>query len=146
MRIVSILYRLSLALWFGGAALFTFVLTPAIFSGYDRDTAGAIVGVLFPGYFRWGLICGAIALICLWLMKEKRKKAAAIILALMLSATAFQAFYIEPKAADLKTQIPSFVTTPVDDPLRQEFRRLHAVSSFANLGVIAGGALLLIML
>ena len=65
MQIVSVVYRLAVAFWVGGVAIFTFVLTPIIFKAYSRDTAGQIVGVLFPAYFRWGLACGAVALISL---------------------------------------------------------------------------------
>ncbi len=62
MQIPTILYRLAIACWIGGASLFTFVLTPIIFKSFDRDMAGRIVGALFPGYFKWGLLCGVIAL------------------------------------------------------------------------------------
>ena len=56
MQITAFLYRLAIACWVGGASLFTFVLTPTIFKSYNRDIAGGIVGVLFPGYFKWGLV------------------------------------------------------------------------------------------
>jgi hypothetical protein len=49
---LSASYRLVLAFWVGGAALFTFALTPTLFKGLDRDMVGNIVGLLFPGYFR----------------------------------------------------------------------------------------------
>jgi len=145
-KFLSVAYRLAIAFWVGGAALFTFVLTPALFGSYNRDQAGAIVGVLFPGYFLWGLLCGAIALACLPVAKSHRRQTSTILLVAMLIATSIQAFYIEPRAAALKKEIPSFVTTPVDDPLRQEFRKLHAVSAAANLGVIGGGVALLVLL
>ncbi|NTW65040.1 MAG: DUF4149 domain-containing protein, partial [Nitrospirae bacterium] len=45
------LETLTRALWTGGMALFTFIVTPAIFRSYGRDQAGEIVGRLFPGYF-----------------------------------------------------------------------------------------------
>lgn len=146
MKYLPIVYRLAVAFWVGGAALFTFLLTPALFTSYDRDQAGAIVGVLFPGYFRWGLACGAVALACLLLAEGLRRKAPVILLVAMLLAVAGQTFVIEPRAAALKKGIPSFVTTPADDPLRQQFRTLHGISSAANLGVIGGGVALLILL
>ncbi len=146
MKYLPVLYRLALALWFGGAALFTFVLTPLIFKGYDRDAAGAIIGVIIPGYFYWGMACGAASLLFLAFSKAKRKIPAMIILAAMLSAVSYQALFIEPKAAQLKKEIPSFVTTPPEDPKRQEFKKLHGLSMGLNLGVIGGGGLLLILL
>ena len=63
MYLLTICYNLAVSCWLGGATLFTFLLTPMLFAGYSRDLAGNIVGLLFPGYFRWGLACGAVALL-----------------------------------------------------------------------------------
>ncbi|HTP66796.1 MAG TPA: DUF4149 domain-containing protein [Geobacteraceae bacterium] len=146
MQIISIIYRLAIAFWVGGVAIFTFILTPAIFKANDRDAAGRIVGILFPGYFRWGLACGAVALAAMLILREKNANLSLITIIVMLSLTLFQAFYIEPRAAALKREIPSFVTTPRDNPLRREFSRLHAVSAVCNLTVFAGGVVLIILL
>jgi hypothetical protein len=127
-------------------ALFTFVLTPIIFKVNDRDTAGRIVGTLFPAFFRWGLACGALALICLLFVRGKNFTPALILLVVMLVLTSFQAFYIEPRAALLKKDIPSFVTTSPDHPLRREFSRLHGVSAVCNLSVFACGVALVVLI
>ncbi len=145
MQLATIIYQLAIACWLGGASLFTFVLTPIIFKAYSRDIAGGIVGVLFPGYFRWGLACGAIALICLLLTKGRRAFASGILLVVMLTIATVQTFIIEPKAAALKKEIPSFTTTPPDHPLRVQFRKLHGISAVANLTVIGAGACLVIL-
>jgi len=146
MTVIAVLYRLALTFWVGGVALFTFVLTPILFKTQPRDLAGEIVGVLFPGYFIWGLACGAVALFCLLLQRGRFFVPALVLLILMLSATAFQFFYIEPKAAALKQQIGSFETTSKGHPLRQEFSRLHAVSAVCNLAIFAGGVALIVLL
>jgi hypothetical protein len=144
-KIASALYRLAVAGWLGGAALFTFVLTPILFSSLNRDQAGTIVGYLFPGYFRWGLACGVLALIALALGKLPRKRLALSLLIAMLLITTVQALVIEPKAAALKREIPSFETTPADHPLRMKFRKLHGVSAAGNLAVIGGGVGLVLL-
>ena len=146
MQIVAAIYRLAVSFWVGGVAIFTFVLTPIIFRSYDRDAAGRIVGFLFPAYFRWGLACGLVGLVCLLAMRGRNFVAALVIILVMLSLSAFGAFYIEPRAAELKRQIPSFVTTPKDHPLRREFSRLHAVSAVCNLAVFGGGVVLVVLL
>jgi hypothetical protein len=146
MQAVNVIYRLAISLWLGGAALFTFVLTPILFRSESRDVAGRIVGLFFPGYFRWGLACGVVALICRIIISGKSNYLAAAIIAAMLLLSSFQAFYIEPKAAELKRQIVSFETTSKDDPLRREFAKLHGVSAVCNLSVIAGGVVLVILL
>ncbi|RII26813.1 MAG: DUF4149 domain-containing protein [Geobacter sp.] len=146
MQIIPVIYRLAVALWVGGVAIFTFVLTPILFKTQPRDLAGMIVGVLFPGYFRWGLACGSVALATLLLMRGKNFTVALALIVLMLAATAFQAFYIEPRAVEIKKEIPSFETTPKDHPKRQEFARLHGISAVCNLVVFGGGVVLVVLL
>jgi len=146
MQILSIINRLAITFWLGGSAMFTFVLTPIIFKVNDRDTAGRIVGTLFPGYFKWGLACGAVSLVSMLLLRGKNVVPILLILTLMLTLTAIQSFFIEPRAAALKKEIPSFVTTLKEDPLRREFSRLHGISAVCNLSVIAGGVVIIILL
>lgn len=142
MQILSIIYRIAIAFWAGGVAIFTFVLTPIIFKSYDRDMAGRIVGALFPAYFRWGLACGLVGLATLLVLRGRNFIPSLVIILVMLSLSAFGAFYIEPKAAALKREIPSFVTTPKDHPLRREFAKLHGISAACNLTVFVGGVAL----
>jgi Domain of unknown function (DUF4149) len=146
MQIFSIIYSLAIAFWLGGMTIFTFVLTPIIFKSYGRDMAGQIVGVLFPAYFRWGLGCGLVGLLTLLVVRGRNFIPALIVIIVMLALTSFGSFYIEPKAAALKKEIPSFETTPKDHPLRQEFARLHGISAVANLMVIGGGVALVVLL
>ena len=145
MNPLTILYNLAVSCWLGGAALFTFLLTPKLFAAYPRDLAGNIVGLLFPGYFRWGLACGAVALLCQLVNRGRFAVASLLIIATMLILTSVQAFIIEPRAAELKQSIPSFETTSKDDPLRVQFRTLHGLSMAANLAVIVGGVILVVL-
>jgi hypothetical protein len=145
MHVFDILYRLAISLWAGGNAIFTLMLTPILFKTESRDVAGRIVGNLFPGYFRWGLACGIVALICRFSGRGLDLKLPVIVLAVMLAVTSFQAFYVEPKAAELKRRIGSFESTSKDDPLRKQFSRLHGVSAVCNLTVLAGGVLLVVL-
>ena len=145
MQIVTVIYRLAVSLWLGGAALFTFVLTPMLFRSESRDTAARIVGLFFPGYFRWGLACGAVALICRIVLSGKSNLTAAIVIFVMLTLTSIQAFYIEPRAAAIKEEIVSFETTSKDHPKRREFSKLHGISAACNLTVIVGGVVLVVL-
>jgi uncharacterized membrane protein len=145
MNIVTIIYRLAVSLWLGGAALFTFVLTPMLFRSESRDVAARIVGLFFPGYFRWGVACGVTALVCRIIISGRGLVPAALILAIMLTLSSFQAFYVEPRAAALKREIVSFETTSKDHPLRRQFAKLHGVSAVCNLSVIVGGVALVVL-
>ena len=145
MQYVDVIYRLAISLWAGGNALFTLMLTPILFRTESRDVAGRIVGNLFPGYFRWGMVCGVIALVCRLIGRGGDSKLPVILLLAMLVLTSFQAYYVEPRAAELKRQIGSFETTGKNHPLRQKFSKLHAVSAVCNLSVLAGGVLLVVL-
>lgn len=145
MKYIDMLYQLTIALWVGGNAIFTLMLTPILFKTESRDTAARIVGNLFPGYFRWGLACGVIALVCRLVGRGVDLKLQMILLIIMLAVTSFQAFYLEPRVAELKRQIGSFESTSKEDPLRKEFSKLHAVSAVSNLTVLTGGVLLVVL-
>ncbi len=145
MQYIDMLYRLVVSLWAGGNAIFTLMLTPILFKTENRDVAARIVGNLFPGYFRWGLACGVIALICRVAGRGLDFKLPVIVLVVMLAMVSFQAFYVEPHAAELKRQIGSFESTSKDHPLRKEFSKLHGVSAVCNLTVLVGGIVLVVL-
>jgi len=145
MQYLETIYRLAVSLWAGGNAIFTLMLTPILFKTESRDVAGRIVGNLFPGYFRWGLACGVIALVCRLSGRGLDAKLPVIVLVAMLAVSSFQAFYVEPRAAELKRQIGSFETTSKDHPQRKAFAKLHGVSAVCNLTVLAGGVLLVVL-
>lgn len=145
MPYLDTLYRLAISLWAGGNAIFTLLLTPILFKTESRDVAGRIVGSLFPGYFRWSLACGVAALICSLAGHGLERKLPLTVLVVMMALTSFQAFYVEPRAAELKRQIGSFETTTKEHPLRKEFSKLHGISATCNLTVLAGGVLLVVL-
>jgi len=140
---------LVLALWVGGGALYTFVLTPAIFAAYPRNTAGEIVGTLMPHYFRVQFAAAAVVallLIALWRAWPGRRRA--LCLALVLGALAVQGFVqwrLYPQILEVKSRVASFESAP-DAPERRRFRRLHGVSMVLNLLVLADGTVLLALM
>jgi uncharacterized membrane protein len=140
------LYLLALALWVGGGALYTFVLTPTIFAAYPRNTAGEIVGAMMPRYFMFQL--GAVALAALMALALWRSRSGwrrALCLALVLGALATQSFVVwrlYPQILEIKSRVASFESAP-DSPERSRFRALHGTSMLLNLLVLADGAALL---
>ncbi len=144
---VAFLYLAVLSLWVGGMAIFTFVVTPAIFRSYGRDQAGEIVGKLFPGYFLYLLVLSGLALLFFLLQRFDRGSAFHwISLALLLAALVvnlYVSFRLHPQAVRIKQQVVSFERESADSPARKEFRRLHAVSAVLNLFVLLDGATLL---
>jgi uncharacterized membrane protein len=143
------LYLLSLALWTGGMALFTFIVTPAIFRSYGRDMAGQIVGTLFPGYFAYNLAISAAALVLFFLAAQGRAtllyRLSLFLLTAAIIANAYISYRLYPAAQQVKQQVSSFEREAPDSPLRKQFRRLHGVSAILNLLLLADGTALLII-
>ncbi len=144
---VLYLYELVLALWVGGVVIFTFVVTPRIFSHYDRDMAGDIVGTLFPVYFPYNLLLSMLTVALLFFMwKWGATHAQRISLVLAIIAVGINLFVmlkLHPDILEIKRQVASFITTPEDAPTRAAFRRLHAVSAILNLLLLGLGAALM---
>jgi len=141
------LYNLVLALWVGGIAIFTFIVTPAIFQSYGRDMAGEIVGKLFPGYFLYNLILAAGGLALFFMVADHHvKKAYWVSLLLLVCAliiNAFIVFKLHPETIKAKQAIASFERVSPDSPERIHFARLHGVSAVLNLVLLAEGVTLL---
>jgi len=140
-------YTLTLALWTGGMALFTFIVTPAIFRSYGRDQAGEIVGRLFPGYFLYLLALSALVLVLFFLLgadqTSRSFRASLFLLVVAVIINAYVLFSLHPKAVQIKQQVVSFEKAAPDSPARREFRKLHGISAVLNLVLLADGIALL---
>lgn len=142
----NFVHLLALALWVGGGALYTFVLTPVIFSAYPRNTAGDIVGTMMPHYFTFQFAAAAtVALVSIALWRAWPGRRRSLCLALVLGALAVQAFVqwrLYPQILEVKSRVASFESAP-DAPERRRFRTLHGASMALNLLLLADGTLLL---
>jgi uncharacterized membrane protein len=147
MKIIFTFYNVILALWVGGMAFFTFLFTPAIFKAYPRDVAGAIVGILFPGYFIYNLVLAALALLLLAVLAPGMSRSlcrfSLVLAAAALAVNVYVVFQLHPQIVRVKQQVSSFQEAP-DSPVRKQFRRLHAVSAACNLFLLADGIALLV--
>ncbi len=143
------LYNLILALWVGGIASFTFVVTPVIFRSFGRDLAGKVVGELFPGYFLYNLVLAVLALILFFAAAgDSLKIAYHLSLVLLIAAliiNLFIVFKLHPDTVRVKQAVTSFERESPDSPMRKRFSKLHAVSAILNLALLADGAVLLVI-
>jgi hypothetical protein len=142
------LYQLVLALWVGGIAIFTFLVTPIIFKSYGRDTAGGIVGKLLPPYFWYNLILAALALIVFFLVAADRSETGPRLSLVLLSAAliinVFIVVKLHPEAVKVKQEVTSFERESPDSTARKKFARLHGVSAALNLFLLVDGLILLV--
>ncbi len=143
---IAAVYRLALSAWVGGIALFTFVVTPVIFRTQGRDTAGKIVGAIFPLYFRYVLVAAAIGLLARAAAGEAfsgvRQWTGTVLILSAIVLTGYQAYGLTPRMERLKQSVASFEAASPDDPARREFSRLHGISMAVNLVVLLEGAAL----
>jgi hypothetical protein len=141
------LYNLILALWVGGIAAFTFIVTPVIFRSFGRDLAGKIVGELFPGYFLYNLVLAALALLLFFVVAGEPSKTpyrlSLFLLTAALIINVFIVFKLHPDTVQVKQAVTSFERESPDSPMRKRFATLHAVSAVLNLLLLADGAALL---
>ena len=146
--VASAVYRLALALWVGGMSVFTFVVTPVIFRTQPRDSAGEIVGALFPAYFRFCLGAVVIALAARAAAGEAvsgaRQLAGTFLIVLCLGIVSYHTFGLAPRMEAVRQTVVSLETTPKEDPARREFSRLHGISMALNLAVIVAGVILVL--
>ena len=143
----SVLYSLVLALWVGGIAVFTFIVTPAIFKSFPRDAAGEIVGKLFPAYFSFNLVMVIVSLVLfLVLASDRPGKAYRLSVVLLFAAlliNVYIKFKLHPQAVAAKQQIASFESVSPESPERKKFARLHGFSAALNLVLLADGVILM---
>ena len=149
MKIGQILYNFILALWVGGIFIFTFLVTPIIFQSFSRDTAGQIVGKLFPYYFPYNLILSVLALVVFLLFigiqGKNQNKITMILLIAALLINLFVTLKLYPDIKGVKQQIVTFETQSDESPLRNKSRKLHQVSAILNIILLIDGAVLLIL-
>jgi uncharacterized membrane protein len=142
--ILRFIYLLSIALWIGGIAFFSFMAAPSIFHVLPREEAGKVVADIFPKYYWQGIICGAIALLTSVVlgMRERWNMlliVRTLIIGVMLIGVLYSVAILQPKIQIVKAQITSFESLLPTDPLRLEFGRLHGRSFSVNAAVLLLG-------
>lgn len=146
--ILRFIYLLSLALWIGGMAFFSFIAAPSVFKVLPRDEAGKVVTEIFPKYYWEGIICGAIALASSLALGMRTSWSVlltvrTILLGIMIIAVLYAVLVLEPQVHAVKEQITSFESLSPTDPLRLEFGRLHGRSFSVNAAVLLLGIIVL---
>jgi hypothetical protein len=126
----------ALALWTGAAAFFSGGVLPILFLNLETSEAGRIAAMLFPAYFRAGLVAGVIAtLAAAWIARlaGRRWVAVAGLLAAMTLAQGWSALVVHPQMAVIRGVAGE----------EARFQQLHKLSVRLNSVVLVGGALIL---
>ena len=141
----------ALTIWGGMTFFFTFMNTPVVFAELDRDTAARLLGELFPRYFGVQLVCVVVALAALGLRVALRGAprglaiAGLTMLGIALLIAVYANFALLPQLQEAQARVPSFVTTPKEDPTRAAYGALHGRAMILNaVAALLGGATLLL--
>lgn len=62
MVVFDSIYLVAMTAWVGSILFFSFAVAPIIFKVLGAEAGGRFVRALFPRYYLWGAICGAVAL------------------------------------------------------------------------------------
>jgi uncharacterized membrane protein len=146
--VLRFIYLLSIALWVGGMAFFSFIAAPSIFKVLPREEAGKVVTEIFPRYYWQGIICGAIALLTSVALGVRERWnmlliVRTIMIAVMLVGLLYSMVILQPKIQAVKAQVTSFDSLSPSDPLRLQFGRLHGRSFSVNAAVLLLGVIVL---
>ena len=134
---------LCLSLWLGGDVFLSFVVAPGAFAVLgSRDLAGTMVGYALARLHILGIVFGL--LFFLFRLLRSRSFAAftspaALAVLLMLALTAGSQFAVSRRLAALRTEMGSVDRTPLENPFRVEFDRLHKISVRLEGGVLLAG-------
>jgi hypothetical protein len=111
-----------------------------VFGALPQESAGQVVGVLFPRYYVFGTVATSVALVSavvLWRAASGKAWAAVtIMLVLMLGATLYAGRVVQPRAQALRSALHQ---PTVDAEVRSEFDRLHRLAVQLNAAALLLG-------
>ncbi|MBI3813565.1 MAG: DUF4149 domain-containing protein, partial [Nitrospinae bacterium] len=115
---------------------------PAIFKVLPRETAGDVVGEIFPKYWLIGYICSIAALLTLAYMAVYEKSVPVLkisLLVLMTFITFYSGLAVGSKVREIKAEIKAVEDPVKKESLRTEFKSLHLKSVILNIAVLILG-------
>jgi hypothetical protein len=130
-RDVPLVQLVTLAVWLGAGAFFSFAVAPALFATLpSRTMAGAVVGRTLPVVFYLGIAAGAIVIVLQAASgRTSLRDVRAVCGGVIVAACAVAQFVIGRRIDRLREDIGgSLENLPVDDARRVAFGRLHGMS------------------
>jgi len=139
--ILRFLHLLTLGIWVGEIAFFSFVAAPAIFTTLGPERAGVVVSAIFPRYYALGTAAAVVALASSLLLARHADRpgwwtGAAGCVALGLGAMLWAATVVHPRAQRLRVTLQAAGRAPSED---DGFRRAHRDAVLLNAGALLAG-------
>lgn len=144
--LVKFIHLSSLSVWIGTMVFFSFFAAPAIFRVLPGETAGEVVGEIFPWYWRTGYVSGLLALVTL-IFISYAEGAFPVLRLMVLSVMTGTGFYcglvVGGEARSIKESLKTAERDQEKESLREAFKKVHRRSSRLNMTVLALGAVVL---
>jgi hypothetical protein len=140
---------LSLSVWVGGIAFFSFVVAPGIFRSLERGQAGNLLAHLFPGYYLTGTICGGVALAVLALLflfdsgARGLRLLQVVLVGSMLAVNLYAGNILEDRIHRLREDRTTLPGRAAREEAEKRFQQLHQRSVELNLVVLGSGVVAL---
>lgn len=123
---------LALGTWIGAIVFLSFVEAPGVFGILPNlDQAGSVVGYSLTRLHYIGVVAAVVYIIAGFGLTWRHSwpaAPAAILVFVMLALTLVSEFGVRPRMNTLRSQMASIQATPVENPLRAQFDRLHQAS------------------
>ena len=146
LELLNFIHLLSIVVWLGMLIFFTFLAAPSIFKVLPKETAGDVVGSIFPKYWITGYVTSVLATATLIATASLQAAWPGWRLPVLIAMTAisfYSGLVIGVKARGIKAKIRA--DSDDKEALRRDFKRVHAVSAILNITVIILGIILVFL-
>lgn len=145
-EVLTFIFLLSLVIWVGSIIFFSFFAAPSIFKVLERESAGNVIGEIFPKYWLVGYFSAVFSLSSLLYLTYKSPdpppSSVLYILIAMTGTAFFSGLVVGGKAREVKAKLRAKEHRHEADALRARFRKIHALSSILNMAVLVMGLVL----
>lgn len=139
---------LSLTLWVGGIAFFSFIASPSIFAVLGTAGGGKVVRDIFPKYYLLGYGAGGIgtiAAILLTILGAPGQGLITLVLAVMTVTFLYMGRILRPQIIKVRAHVESLEDPGTDPTTRERFQTLHRRSVVLNGCVLVLGLVTLFL-
>ena len=141
----------AISAWLGMLGFLAAVVAPAAFGVLERPAAARLIALVMPRYHWAALGLGVLGLAGMVLRRSEMAdgwvdRLPLLLVLLMLALTGLSLFVLLPQIEALRESVLAARAAGVaGSPEAARFGRLHALSSLSGLGVLAAGALILLL-
>ena len=136
------LHLFSVVVWVGMIVFFTFFAAPSIFKVLSKETAGDVIGHIFPKYWLVGYVTSVVALLTVIGLSVSLKAFPTLriaVIVIMTALTFYSGLVVGKDARAIKASVRAAEEGEQKERLAKSFRKVHAKSAILNLLVLLLG-------